>query len=136
MASLSHTRSGITDGMVTCNSVDILCELLYSSDEQIKFGSAVTLGYLTFNRTASRILLYNCRNDPNIFDMLTKLISNENKVSPQFVESYHTAVALGLPKVLINNPTKSYENKKKSEENLKQFKAQSKRTSECTPYLQ
>ena len=62
LSSLAHTRAGITDAMITCDAVDILCDLLYSPNDQIKFVSAVTLGFLTFNRTASRLLLHNCRN--------------------------------------------------------------------------
>ena len=115
LSSLAHTRSGITDAMITCDAVDILCDLLYAKNDQVKFASAVTLGYLTYNRTASRLLLHNCRNVPKLFDTLMSLIKTEAKISSQFIESFHTALALGLPKLLVHNKNKFYDaNAKKS----------------------
>lgn len=115
MSSLSHTRAGITDAMITCDAVDILCDLLYSHNEQIRFASAVTLGYLTFNRTASRLLLHHCRNVPTLFNTLNSLLQPETKISPQFIESFQTALKLGLPKLLVNNRCKFYDEAKRTE---------------------
>ena len=112
MSSLAHTRAGITDAMITCDAVDILCDLLYSSNDQIKFVSAVTLGFLTFNRTASRLLLHNCRNVTHLFDTLMSIIRPETKISQQFIESYQTALQLGLPKLLVRNKVKFYDTAK------------------------
>lgn len=117
MASLAHTRAGITDAMITCDSVDILCDLLYSKNDQVRFACAVTLGYLTFNRTASRLLLHNCRNVPKLFDTLMSLIKDESKISDQFIESYNTAFQLGLPRLLINNKVKFYDSSKSEKQN-------------------
>ena len=109
MSSLAHTRAGITDAMITCDAEDIQCDLLYSSNDQIKFVSAVTLGFLTFNRTASRLLLHNCRNVTHLFDTLMSIIRPETKISQQFIESYQTALQLGLPKLLVKNKVKFYD---------------------------
>ena len=101
--------------MITCDAVDILCDRLYSTSNQIRFASAVTLGYLTYNRTASRLLLHNCRNVPTLFDTLMSILKTDSKISPQFVESYQTALELGLPKLLIKNKVKFYESKETKE---------------------
>jgi hypothetical protein len=103
LASLSHTRAGITDAMITCDIVNILSDKQYNKNEQIRFASAVTLGYLTFNRTASRLLLHNCRNKTTLFDTLMRNLRKDSKISPEFIASYKTALELGLPKLLVNN---------------------------------
>lgn len=109
MSSLAHTRPGITDAMITCDAVDILCDRIYSSNDQIRFASAVTLGYLTYNRTASRLLLHNCRNVTKLYDTLRSILRPENKISEQFIESYETALKLGLPKMLVRNKVSCYD---------------------------
>lgn len=113
LSSLSHTRAGITDAMIACDAVNILCEKLYSKNDEIRFASAVTLCYLTFNRTASRYLLHNCRNVPHLFDKLMSIIRPETKISQQFIESYQTALQLGLPKLLARNKVKFFEQSEK-----------------------
>ena len=50
MASLAHTRAGITDAMITCGSVEILTNHLFSQNAEVRAAAAVALGYLTFNR--------------------------------------------------------------------------------------
>jgi hypothetical protein len=106
MSSLAHTRVGITDAMVTCDAVDILCDRLYSVNDQIRTASAIALGYLTYNRTASRLLLHNCRNVTHLFGVLTSTLKPEHKISKQFLESYETAMQQGLPKLLVNGKLK------------------------------
>ena len=105
--------------MITCDAVDILCDRLYSPNNQIKFASAVTLGYLTYNRTASRLLLHNCRNVPQLYNTLISILKSESKISRQFVESYETAYELGLPKLLVKNKVKFYESKEIEEPEFK-----------------
>ena len=46
---------------------------------------------------------------PKLFDTLMSLIKTEAKISPQFIESFHTALALGLPKLLVHNKNKFYD---------------------------
>jgi hypothetical protein len=114
LASLSHTRAGITDAMVTCGVVDTLCKLVFSKNEQIRFACAVTLGYLTLNRTAARLLLHNCRNDTCLFKQLMKNLREDSIISQEFISSYETALALGLPKLLVNNRVRFAEPKEKT----------------------
>lgn len=114
LASLSHTRAGITDAMVTCGVVDTLCKLVYSKNEQIRFSCAVTLGYLTLNRTAARLLLHNCRNDTNLFKQLMKNLREDSIIAQEFISNYETAVALGLPKLLVNNRVRFAEPKEQA----------------------
>jgi hypothetical protein len=106
MSSLAHTRVGITDALITCDAIDILCDKLYSPNEQIRQVSAIALGYLTYNRTASRLLLHNCRNVTHLFGVLTSTLKPENKIAKQFIESYQTAMQQGLPKLLVNGKLK------------------------------
>jgi hypothetical protein len=109
LASLAHSRAGLTDGMVACDAIDILCDhLLMEKSEQVRMASAVTLGYLTYNRTASRLLLHNCRNVTYLYDEIIHTLGKKGKISTQFTQSYQTALQLGLPKLLIN--TKVYKN--------------------------
>jgi len=89
--------------MITCNVVDILCDKVFSINEQIRFASAVTLGYLTFNRTASRLLLHNCRNKTNLFKTLMDNLRDDSKINEDFLLNYDTALKLGLPKLLVHN---------------------------------
>ena len=118
MSSLAHTRPGICDAMITCDAVDILCDRIYANNDQIRYASAVTLGYLTFNRTASRLLLHNCRNAPTLYDTLRNILRPENKISEQFIESYETALKLGLPKMLIKNKVSCYDNQKENDDQV------------------
>jgi hypothetical protein len=108
LSSLAHTRAGITDAMITCDIVDILCDHLYSPSLEVQYVCAVALGYLTFNRTASRLLLHNCRNVPNLYERLISIIKPETKISKQFIESFQTAYQLGLPKLLAKNTVRLY----------------------------
>ncbi len=43
------------------------------------------------------------------------ILKTDSKISPQFVESYQTALELGLPKLLIKNKVKFYESKETKE---------------------
>ena len=95
--------------MLQCNIIDLLSEKLYSKNEQIRFASAVTLGYLTFNRTASRLLLHNCRNRTNLYCTLLKNLRDDSKVNEEFLLNYETALKLGLPKLLIHNKVRFIE---------------------------
>lgn len=58
---------------------------------------AVTLGYLTFNRTAARMLLVACRNTPGLYEKLEKNIGKNPKISKEFTEEFRRAKSVGLP---------------------------------------
>jgi hypothetical protein len=95
--------------MIACDVINILCDHLFSQNDQIRFTSAITLGYLTFNRTASRLLLHNCRNMTTLYDQLISSLRPDSKISPQFIDSYKTALKLGIPKLLVRNKIKFYD---------------------------
>lgn len=130
--------------MVTCDAVDILCDrLFHPTSNEVRYSCAVALGYLTFNRTASRLLLHNCRNTPQLFNTLMSQLKLGDPTSSkpmtarkciwikysgffhfcslmlwllwkvviakQFVESFQTALALGLPKMLVRNRVKFFD---------------------------
>lgn len=122
MASLAHTRAGITDAMIQCNVVDVLCEKIYSTNEQIRSASAATLGYLTFNRTAGRLLIHNCRNNTTLFRTLMDNLRDDSRINEDFLLQYDQALKLGLPKLLIHNKVRFVEPLKSSRSGKKKLK--------------
>ena len=97
ISSLSHTRAGIPDAMVTTGAIDELVDKLSSVNEQVRSAVAVALGYLTFNRTASRLLLSACRNTPGLHKKLMDNIGKDAKISSEFIEDFKRAKTVGLP---------------------------------------
>ena len=102
MSSLSHTRAGIKDAMMTVGALDLLIEKLYSDNEQVRFACAVALGYLTYNRPASRQLMVCCRNTPGLFDLLMNNIGKYPKISKEFTDEYERQKTIGLPCLRYN----------------------------------
>eukprot|EP00794_Sanderia_malayensis_P003419 gene3419-3910_t len=113
LASLAHTRAGITDAMVVAGTVDSLIENLHSANKQVRGSTAVALGYLSFNSTASRLLLSACRNTPGLYDSLQSNLGN-GKLSMAFVQEWKRNLLIGLPcnSLVINGgppiPTKEF----------------------------
>ncbi|KAH9489690.1 hypothetical protein Btru_037450 [Bulinus truncatus] len=97
LAALSHTRAGLTDAMITCGALDVLVQKLDSPNDIVRNGAAVALGYLTFNKTAYRLLFSLCRNVPNLFDKIMKNIGDEPKISQEFIDDFKRATRIGLP---------------------------------------
>lgn len=97
ISSLCHTRAGIPDAMVTIGAIQLLTNHLFSANEQVRFSCAVALGYLTYNRTASRYLLSVCRNRPGLYDRLMASIGKNPKINSNFVEDFQRARIIGLP---------------------------------------
>ncbi len=97
MSSLAHTRAGITDAMVTVGAIDLLLGKQFSDNDQVRFHSAVALGYLSFNRLAGRQMLTACRNTPGLYDKFMKSIGKRPKISRDFMEEFRRAKAVGLP---------------------------------------
>ena len=97
LSSLAHTRAGIPDAMVTTGAIDILIKRLSSPNEQVRSAVAVALGYLTFNRTAARLLFGACRNTPGLYKKLMDNIGNSPKISHEFMEDFKRAKIVGLP---------------------------------------
>ncbi|XP_070211365.1 ankyrin and armadillo repeat-containing protein-like isoform X4 [Littorina saxatilis] len=97
LSSLSHTRAGIPDAMITSGAIDLLVNHLNSVNDQVRNAAAVSLGYLTFNKTAARILFSACRNTPGLFKKLTDNIGVDPRISQQFVKEFERAKMVGLP---------------------------------------
>lgn len=97
LSSLAHTRAGIPDAMVTTGAIDVLVEKLSSRNDQVRSACAVALGYLTFNRTAARILFSACRNTPGLYKKLDENIGKNAKISQEFVQDFKRAKIVGLP---------------------------------------
>ncbi|XP_061167170.1 ankyrin and armadillo repeat-containing protein-like [Saccostrea echinata] len=97
LSSLAHTRAGIPDAMVTSGAIDILVDKLSSRNDQVRSACAVALGYLTFNRTAARILFSACRNTPGLYKKLEENIGKNAKISQEFVQDFKRAKIVGLP---------------------------------------
>ena len=97
LSSLAHTRAGIPDAMVTTGAIDELVKKLSSSNELVRSAVAVALGYLTFNPTAARLLLSECRNMPGLYKQLMKSIDHDAKISQDFIENFKRAKTVGLP---------------------------------------
>lgn len=97
LSSLAHTRAGIPDAMVTTGAIDELVARLSSDNEQVRSSVAVALGYLTFNRTAARLLLSACRNTPGLHKKLMDNIGKDAKINAEFIEDFKRAKTIGLP---------------------------------------
>ena len=97
LSSLSHTRAGIPDAMVTTGAIDVLINRLDSPNEQVRNSVAVALGYLTFNKTAARLLFSACRNKPGLHKKLMDNVGESPKISPDFIEDFKRAKIVGLP---------------------------------------
>lgn len=98
LSSLAHTRAGITDAMVTVGILDLLVNRLSTSENpQVLNAVAVTLGYLTFNPTATRLLFATCRNVPGLYKKLKINIGVHPKINSKFEENFRLARLVGLP---------------------------------------
>lgn len=97
LSSLAHTRAGITDAMVTTGAPNLLIQLLNSENDQVRNSAAVTLGYLTYNRTASRLLFGACRNTPILYKQMMDNIGKNPKLNSDFVDDFRRAKHVGLP---------------------------------------
>ncbi|MGH0142826.1 UNVERIFIED_CONTAM: hypothetical protein FKN15_036637 [Acipenser sinensis] len=115
LASLSHTRAGIPDAIITMGAVEHLCAHLYSKSEEVRVATAVALGYLTFNRHAHRLLLVQCRNRPGLYNLLTQNLSSDAKISKIFTAEFKRQKLVGLPSqslVINGGPHVMPQNKK------------------------
>lgn len=97
LSSLAHTRAGIPDAMVTSGAIEVLILHLYSQYDLVRTSCAVALGYLSFNKTAARQLIYHCRQDPSIYDRLIHNVDTEAKMSDEFRKDFEHAKKIGLP---------------------------------------
>ncbi|XP_061081751.1 ankyrin and armadillo repeat-containing protein [Conger conger] len=101
IASLAHTRAGISDGIITLGAVDHLCAHLCSEEEEVRISAACALGYLSFNRKAHRLLLVKCRNTPVIYDLLREHLIKDAKISNIFTADFRRQKLVGLPSLSL-----------------------------------
>ena len=64
---------------------------------EVRNGAAVTLGYLTFNKTAYRLLFSLCRNLPGLYNKLMDNIGDDPRISSEFINDFKRAMVIGLP---------------------------------------
>ncbi|XP_031749764.1 ankyrin and armadillo repeat-containing protein isoform X2 [Xenopus tropicalis] len=97
LATLAHIRTGIPEAITTLGTVKCLCNHLYSPDEEVRIACANALGYLTFNRTASRHLLAECRTRPCLYNLLISNLSEDARMSKTFTDEFKIQKQIGLP---------------------------------------
>nr|XP_060636465.1 ankyrin and armadillo repeat-containing protein [Anolis sagrei ordinatus] len=101
LASLAHTRAGIPEAITSLGTVQRLCYHLYAKEEEVRTAMSSALGYLTFNRTAYRHLLVQCRNKPKLFKRLIKNLSRDARISADFVKEFKRQKKIGLPSLSL-----------------------------------
>ncbi|CAG5120159.1 unnamed protein product, partial [Candidula unifasciata] len=97
LASLAHMRAGLSDAMVSAGVLDLLVRNVNSENELVRSSAAITLGYLTFNRTAFRLLFSICRNTPDLYHKIMNNIGGEPRINPIFIADFKRAMIVGLP---------------------------------------
>ncbi|XP_026768541.3 ankyrin and armadillo repeat-containing protein [Pangasianodon hypophthalmus] len=97
LASLAHTRAGIPDGIVTMGAIEHLSTHLYSEDEEVRTACASALGYLSFNRFAHRLLLVECRKNPQTYKALKDHLVEDAKICSKFTSEFKRQRKVGLP---------------------------------------
>ncbi|EDO43577.1 predicted protein [Nematostella vectensis] len=95
-ASLGHTRAGIPAALITAGAVKALLQNLFNANEEVRSSAAVALGYLSFDRTAERLMLVACRNTPGLFDALLRNLGS-GKIAMVFVDDWNQTKNVGLP---------------------------------------
>ncbi|XP_067405132.1 ankyrin and armadillo repeat-containing protein isoform X4 [Emydura macquarii macquarii] len=101
LASLAHTRAGVPEAITELGTIQRLCYHLYSDKEEVRIASAGALGYLTYNRTAYRHLLVECRNKPKQFTRLMNNLSRDAKINQDFVKEFQRQRQVGLPSLSL-----------------------------------
>lgn len=76
--------------------MDALLSNLSSSNEEVRSSVAVALGYLSFDRTAARLMLQACRNTPGLLESLVSNLGN-GKISMEFMDEWKQTKIIGLP---------------------------------------
>ncbi|XP_018672731.2 ankyrin and armadillo repeat-containing protein isoform X1 [Ciona intestinalis] len=97
IASLAHTRAGVPDAIVQLGTVPKLVKNLESANQQLRQAASQALGYLSFNRTASRELMAACRGTDGVYESLINNIGPDGVVADEFVAEFKCQSAIGLP---------------------------------------
>ena len=84
--------------MLAVGALSVLTDRLMSdASETVKHSCAVTLGYLTYKKTAARVLFSDCRNTPGLYDQIITQIGPAAMISSDFITDYECARKVGLP---------------------------------------
>ncbi|CAG5120112.1 unnamed protein product, partial [Candidula unifasciata] len=59
--------------------------------------AAVALGYMTFNKTAYRLLFSLCRNMPGLFEKIMANMGEYPRISETFIHEFKKATEIGIP---------------------------------------
>lgn len=97
LASLAHTRAGIPDAFVTSGAVTKLLKHLQSQHDGVRQAASQALGYLSFNRTASRELMAACRGTHRLYQSVISNLGEDGKISDEFVAEFRRQITIGLP---------------------------------------
>lgn len=97
LASLAHTRAGIPDAFVTAGAVLKLLRHITSRHDGVRQAAAQALGYLTFNRTASRELMSVCRGKYGLYESVVDNLGEDGRISDEFVAEFRRHMTIGLP---------------------------------------
>ena len=76
--------------------MEALLANLSSLNEEVRSSAAVALGYLSFDRTVSRLMLWACRSTPGLLESLVDNFGNE-KISMEFMDEWRQTKIVGLP---------------------------------------
>ncbi|XP_059154242.1 ankyrin and armadillo repeat-containing protein-like isoform X2 [Physella acuta] len=108
VASLSHTRAGVPSAMVAIDAVEILCELLCSSSEEVRGTAAIALSYLSHDHKGNRKILHICRKDPYLMKEIKRYAKS---VAKSLNEGWQHCKKIGLPPIqngrinMVSRPT-------------------------------
>ena len=84
--------------MLAVGAMPLLVDRLSGNHaESVRHACAVTLGYLTYNRTAARQLLAACRNTPGLYDRLVLNMGPGARINPEFSSEFERQRIVGLP---------------------------------------
>jgi len=83
--------------MLALGALSVLTNRLSDISDAVRHSCAVTLGYLTYNSTAARLLVGLCRNTPRLFDKLITTLGPAATVNPDFISDFECARRAGLP---------------------------------------
>lgn len=70
---------------------------------QVLHSCAVTLGYISFNPTACRLMVKACRNQPLLYRSILSHIGRDPRISEEFISEFERALAVGLPCLRLAN---------------------------------
>ncbi|CAF1213803.1 unnamed protein product [Adineta steineri] len=107
ISSLARIRTGISDGLLSCEVLGRLIDKLYApslpqtsedagDEDEMHSACAIAIGALTYNKTAFRQLYNLVRRDPTLYDKIIEY-GRRSCMSPEFVTYFESERAQGLP---------------------------------------